>query len=357
VILRLAVSVERPGFSLRTDLVLDQRATGIFGPSGAGKSTLLLCLAGLVRPTSGRIQLLDQTLFDHDRGIDCPVHQRRIGVVFQQALLFPHRSVRGNLVYGQDLLPVADRRIPFAQVVDLLGLEALLERRPRDLSGGERQRVALGRALLTSPRLLILDEPTASLDRGRRQQIVPYLRRVRDDLGIPIVHVSHDLPELLQVTDELVLLDQGRVVAQGPLHRLALDPAALGRLHDLGLVNVLPGVIAAHVPEDGLSLLQVGPHRLACGLLTATVGMAVEMLLRPADIALADRAITGISLQNQLPATITGVTAIAGRVILHLDAGVPLLAEVSAKAVRENQFIAGTQVWCLFKAQAVEART
>jgi molybdate transport system ATP-binding protein len=355
--LALSVRVQRPGFTLAADLTLNHRATGVFGPSGAGKSTLLHCVTGLVKPDNGRIELDGTVLFDAARGINMPVHQRRIGVVFQHGLLFPHYTVRRNLTYGRDLLPVAERLIPFDQVVALLGLDSLLDRRPRDLSGGERQRVALGRALLTSPRLLVLDEPTSALDRGLKRQIVPYLRRVRDELAMPLLHVSHDLPELLHVTDELVLIDQGAVVAQGSLQQLATAPAALARLHDLGLINVITARVVAHHADDGLTVLDAGPHRLACGLLDAPLGSEVDVLLRPSDIALAGMSIPDISLQNQIPARIVAITTAPQRVLISLDAGFPLLVEVSAKSVRDHGFTIGTTVWCLFKSQAIQGRT
>ena len=255
--------VAHPGgaFRLRVATGLAGPATGVFGPSGAGKTTLLHLIAGLVRPTRGRVVVGGEVLDDTAAGIHVPVHRRRVGVVFQHGRLLPHLSVEGNLRYGERLLAVAQRRVAFAGLVELLALGPLLARRPATLSGGERQRVALGRALLASPRLLLLDEPLAGLEGGLKGQILPYLRRVRSDLGVPTIHVSHDLGEVLQLTSDLLLLEGGAVVARGAVAELAARPEHLGRLHDLGLVNAVPGSVLAHAPEDGLTSVAVGAER------------------------------------------------------------------------------------------------
>ena len=350
------IRVERGAFSLAVDVCCAGPATGIFGPSGAGKSTLLALLCGLLRPAAGRIVLAGDVLDDPAAGIHVPTHRRRLGVVFQQGHLLPHRTVRGNLTYGETFVPQAERRLSLAQVVDLLELGALLDRRPATLSGGERQRVALGRALLCSPRLLILDEPLAALDRGLKRQIIPFLRRVRESCGIPLLHVSHDLVELLQVTDDLVLLDQGRIVAQGGILTLAQQPAVLPHLHDLGLVNVLRGTIAEHLVADGVSriVLRHGVE-LFCPLHPGRLGDAIDLLLRPEDVALAAGPVPAISLQNQLSGVVRGVTAGPDRVLVAVDVGETLMVEVSPRAVRQLGLVPGSPVHCLFKTVAMQA--
>jgi molybdate transport system ATP-binding protein len=189
--------------------------TGLFGPSGAGKTTLVSMIAGLVRPDRGRLSLGDEVLFDSDNRIDVPAHQRRIGYVFQEGRLFPHMTVARNLDYGRWMAGLAHDPAEFARIHAMLDIEPLLQRRPGKLSGGERQRVAIGRALMLKPRLLLMDEPLASLDPARKNEIMPYLLRLRDEVGIPMVYVSHYARELKRIANVVVRLDAGRVVAMG----------------------------------------------------------------------------------------------------------------------------------------------
>ena len=228
--LELEVELERGGFCLHLACRYEGAALGVFGPSGSGKTTLLHLLAGLVRPRRGRIVLDGVTLEDTAARLHVPPHRRRIGLVFQHGHLFQHFSVEGNLRYGERLVPAGQVRIPFAQVVELLELDALLERRPAGLSGGERQRVALGRALLAAPRLLLLDEPLASLDQRLKRQILPYLQRINRELLVPLIYVSHDLAELRLVTDQGLILEQGRLVAAGAYQNLLASPEISGLL-------------------------------------------------------------------------------------------------------------------------------
>jgi molybdate transport system ATP-binding protein len=189
--------------------------TGLFGPSGAGKTTLVSMIAGLVRPDRGRLSLGSEILFDHDKGIDVPAHRRRIGYVFQEGRLFPHMTVARNLDYGRWMTGLAHDPAEFARILAMLDIQPLLQRRPGKLSGGERQRVAIGRALMLKPRLLLLDEPLASLDPARKSEIMPYLLRLRDDVGIPMIYVSHYARELKRIANVMVRLEAGRVIATG----------------------------------------------------------------------------------------------------------------------------------------------
>lgn len=204
--------------AFRLDVELAAPTGGIvalFGRSGAGKTSLVNMLAGLLRPTEGRIALNDTVLFDSAAGIDLPPERRRLGYVFQEGRLFPHLDVRGNLLYGFRRAPAAERAIRLEQIVELLGIGPLLRRRPASLSGGEKQRVAIGRALLANPRLLLMDEPLASLDATRKAEILPFIERLRDELRLPIVYVSHDMSEIVRLADTIVLLADGRVTAIG----------------------------------------------------------------------------------------------------------------------------------------------
>jgi molybdate transport system ATP-binding protein len=187
--------------------------TALFGPSGAGKTSVINMVAGLLRPDQGRISIGGLCLFDSERGIDLPPDKRRIGYVFQEGRLFPHLSVRSNLTYGMKLIPIAEHKVKLEEVVDLLGIGPFFDRRPRLLSGGEKQRVAIGRALLTSPEALLMDEPLASLDAERKQELLPFIARISREFSIPILYVSHVMEEISQLTDHVVLLREGRVVA------------------------------------------------------------------------------------------------------------------------------------------------
>jgi molybdate transport system ATP-binding protein len=193
----------------------DGPVTGLFGPSGAGKTTLVNMIAGLMRPDRGHLSLGDEILFDHDKGIDVPAHRRRIGYVFQEGRLFPHMTVARNLDYGRWMAGLAHNTAEFARIIAMLDIDPLLQRRPGKLSGGERQRVAIGRALMLKPRLLLLDEPLAALDPARKTEIMPYLLRLRDEVGIPMVYVSHYARELKRIANVIVRLDAGRVAAVG----------------------------------------------------------------------------------------------------------------------------------------------
>jgi molybdate transport system ATP-binding protein len=215
IMLRVDVSKRLGEFTIDASFASEGRVTGLFGASGAGKTSLINMIAGLLRPDRGSIVVDGETLDDTNKGSHVPVHQRRIGYVFQDARLFPHLDVRGNLDYGRKMNRLTPDAALWRRVTDLLDIGDLLDRRPGKLSGGERQRVALGRALLSQPRLLLLDEPLGSLDEERKEEILPYLIRLRDEAGIPMVYVSHDAFEMRKLASHIVMLRRGRVIASG----------------------------------------------------------------------------------------------------------------------------------------------
>jgi molybdate transport system ATP-binding protein len=221
IMLRVDVEKRLGDFQLSASFESEGRVTGLFGASGAGKTSLVNMIAGLLRPDRGTIAIDDEALDDTARGIHVPAHHRRIGYVFQDARLFPHLDVMQNLDYGRRMNRLPDDPAQRKRVTELLDIGHLLNRRPGKLSGGERQRVALGRALLSKPRLLLLDEPLGSLDEGRRAEILPYLVRLRDEARVPMVYVSHDAAEMRQLATQIVLLQRGRVTSTGGVKVLA----------------------------------------------------------------------------------------------------------------------------------------
>lgn len=204
--------LQRDKFVLDVSLQLQHRVTALFGPSGSGKSTLLSIIAGIIKPDHGRIVIDGECMYDDKKRINKPLHQRRIGLVFQDGRLFPNLTVKQNLSYALHFIPKIEQKFKLDEIVSLLEIEALLQRQPHQLSGGEKQRVALGRALLSSPRLLMLDEPLASLDDGLKSQILPFLKLVAEQINIPMIYISHSKEEIMQITNNLVDLHSGKIV-------------------------------------------------------------------------------------------------------------------------------------------------
>lgn len=343
-------------FELDADFTAGPGVTALFGRSGAGKTTLVNAIAGLLRPDSGRISLDGQVLLDTDAGMFVPAHRRRIGYVFQDARLFPHLTVRHNLLFGPFFAGRRRDRDALTRVVDLLGISALLDRRPRHLSGGERQRVAIGRALLADPRLLLLDEPLASLDAQRREEILPYLERLRDDAGVPMVLVSHQVEEVARLAATLVVLSDGAVVAAGPVHDLMarrdLHPW-LGRF-DPGVV--LPARVTGRDAAWALTQLRTPAGLLTVPDVAAPLGTEIKVRIRARDVLISVTRPDGLSARNILPATVAGIERIdPATVQLTLDCGghaVP--STLTAKAAAELRLEPGAAVWAVIKAVAVE---
>ncbi len=321
--------------------------TAIFGPSGSGKTTLLNLVAGLLRPDRGEISIDGEALFSSEGGVDLPPERRRVGYVFQDELLFPHLTVWENLRYGHDLLRPEDRRFEVDRIVDLLALGPLLERRPDRLSGGEQQRVALGRAILTSPRLLLMDEPLASLDRGLKDRIIPYLRHIRSDLGIPMLYVSHSVAEILELTGQVIVLKEGRVVAHGDFFEVAHKPEVLPLVEAHGFENVLPvDVISNTWVRYAGQELRVPP----CG---RTGGGRIFIGIRANDIILCRERPTGLSVRNALTGRILEVSEVEGKQLVYVDVGKRLAVEVTPEAVAELSLKAGESVVCLVKTHSI----
>jgi molybdate transport system ATP-binding protein len=299
-----------------------------------------------------------ETVFDSTRGVNVPVEQRRIGFVFQDDRLFPHLTVRDNLRYGLKRAG-GEARIGFDDVVRLLGLAALLHRRPARLSGGEKQRVAIGRALLSQPRLLLMDEPLASLDAARKQEILYYIERLRDELRIPLVYVSHEIEEIVRLADTMVLISEGRVMATGPvgaiMNRLDLKPMT-GRF-EAGAV--LDTVIAGHDLEYGMTRLAFDGGELQATGVDALVGERVRVRVRARDVSVATELPRGISMRNILPGTVVEVgPRDQSEVDLRIAVGgVTLLARVTRLSLDQLGLDDGVQVYALIKSVAIDRRS
>jgi molybdate transport system ATP-binding protein len=351
--LDVSISHRRGDFQLDLELAAPVPGiTALFGRSGCGKSTAIALIAGLLRPERGRIVLDGTVLFDATRRIDVPAHRRRIGVVFQEARLFPHLRVRGNLEYGARRLPrAAARPIGFDDVAQLLGLESLLERRPHELSGGERQRVALGRALLAQPRLLLLDEPLASLDAARREDVLPYLEKLRDALATPIVYVSHQFDEVLRLATRMTLLDAGHAVAAGDIATVSRHPALRAIVGPDAVGAVVNGVVES-AGDNGLARLRIGDAVLAVEC-DAVAGQRMQLQILARDVIVATEPPRGLSVRNIVAAHVISLTPDIGHAVLvELDVGraATVLARITGRAAAELALAPGRAVWVLIKA-------
>jgi molybdate transport system ATP-binding protein len=326
----------------------------LFGRSGAGKTTLAGLVSGINRPDDGRIVLDGDTLVDTAAGTFVPQRRRRIGVVFQEGRLFPHLTVRQNLTFGQRFLTRGEARPDIAAVVQLLGIGPLLDRRPRTLSGGEQQRVAIGRALLTNPRALVMDEPLASIDRARRAEILPYLDRLKSEMRIPIVYISHAVEEIARIADTIVVLAEGRVVSVGPAAAM-LAELDLVAIDDGEAGVILSGTVSSTDEERGYATVAHSAGQLIVPLLEASAGSAVRLRVHARDVAIAIGEPGRISIRNRLPARITAIRPGGGAVDVRLDlSGETLLARLTTDAVADLGLEEGLSVTALIKAVAVE---
>jgi molybdate transport system ATP-binding protein len=356
-VLAVSVTGEAGEFRLNADFEAGSGITTLFGHSGAGKTTILKMIAGMTRPKTGRIVAGGRVLFDSDARIDLPPQGRQVGFVFQDGRLFPHLSVRRNLTYAR----WAGRRRatrPFEEVVALLGLESHLDRSTTTLSGGERQRVAIGRALLSDPAILLMDEPLSSLDQARRLEILPYIEAIRDETAIPIVYVSHEIDEVARLADTVVVLEQGRMLAAGPaaeiFGRLDLGDT-LGRQEAGALIE---GIVREVEPEYGVAVIDADGARLELVGEGFSAGEAVRLRIRARDVAIARQVQAGHSIRNQLPCVVEEIVK-AGPAFVELALKLGsqrLRSRITRKSADEMAIAPGQKVVALLKAVAVERR-
>ncbi len=333
--------------------------TALFGPSGCGKTTVLRCIAGLLRMSDGVCEI-DGELWQGRDGTFLPTHKRPLGYVFQEASLFPHLSVRRNLLFGAPRRSDGALRqtIAFDEVVDLLGVTPLLDRSPRNLSGGERQRVAIGRALLSQPKLLLMDEPLSALDRATKNEILPFLERLRDRLSLPVVYITHDIAEVERLADQIVLMEKGHVLAAGPLADLQSDqslPLAMAR----DAAVTLDGIVEAHDARYGLLTLSVPGGRFVAPALPAPIGEHRRIRVIAGDVSLAREPPGPSSILNIIPGRVASVRSVDSSEILAVVAlgaggsGARLLSRLTRKSWEQLDLAEGVNVYAQVKAVAL----
>jgi molybdate transport system ATP-binding protein len=355
---RARFKLNYPGFALDVDLDLPGRGvTALFGPSGSGKTSCLRTIAGLARHAQGAdayVAVNGKVWQDDARNLFRPVHQRALGYVFQDANLFTHLSVAQNVAYGMKRVVRALHRVSLDQVVHLLGIGHLMDRRPGTLSGGERQRVAIARALATSPRILLLDEPLAALDAQRKAEVLPYLERLHSELDIPVLYVSHALEEVTRLADHLVLLEAGRVMASGPMSEL-ITRLDLSLAHGDTAGAIIRATVSGHEPVYHLTVADFPGGHLCVPQQMMGVGQAVRIRVQARDVSLTLEPQTGTSILNILPAKVVALSdESAGQVMVKLDAGgTPLLARITRKSVDALGLVAGRAVYAQVKGVAI----
>jgi len=333
----VAIQKRHGAFALNARFEAGLGVTALFGVSGAGKTSIVNAIAGLDQPDTGRIAIGNTTLFDSEQRIFLPPERRGIGYVFQEDRLFPHLTVKGNLRYGRRRPNDHGKGLDLERVVTLLGLETLLDRLPHRLSGGEKQRVAIGRAVLSRPQLLLMDEPLANLDALRRDEILPFLERMCRDLAVPIIYVSHAIDEITRLADTLVVLDAGKTIAAGPVAEVTarLDLAPLVDRRDAG--TVLDGQIEDHDGPHQLTTVSFEGGRLVIPAIGGAIGERLRLRIQARDVAIATVPPNNISTLNCLPGVIAAVGAPRhAHQDVQIDVGVPILARVTRRAISDG---------------------
>ena len=347
-------------FELKAQFVSEGRVTALFGRSGSGKTSLVNIIGGLIRPDHAHISLDGDVIVDTKHKMFVPKHRRRIGYVFQEGRLFPHLTVRQNLLYGWWFTPAAKRLGQLAQIVALLGIGHLLDRRPRSLSGGEKQRVAIGRALLATPRLLLMDEPLASLDEARKAEILPYLERLYDKTKVPIIYVSHSVPEVARLASTMVVMTDGRVVATGPTADIMarLDLVPFTNLVEAGAV--LEAEVLEHDEQFDLTVLGLCGGRLWVPRLNErSLGTKVRVHIRARDVMISTRRPEGLSALNVLRGVVAELGPQCGPILdLRLDCGgQAILARLTQRSVESLGLSQGTSVYAVIKTVGFDRQT
>lgn len=345
--------IPRRDFVLDVDLILPaQNVTAIFGPSGSGKTTLLRAFAGLERCPQGYLRVGE--MLWQDGGHFVPTHKRSIGYVFQEASLFSHLDVRGNVEFGLKRVPHDERKVSMDRAIDLLGIQPLLKRGTDELSGGERQRVAIARALAVNPGLLMMDEPLAAVDLMHKREIMPYLESLHDELDIPVLYVSHSLDEVTRLADHVVLLHDGRMSAEGPIGEM-LTRLDLPFLHDENAETLVETVVAGRDERYGLAYLDFPGGRFTVPGAALRRGDTVRLRVAARDVSLTLEQPTATSILNVFPAVVQEIVhEDRAQVLVRLDAnGAALLSRITSKSADQLGLAAGRPVYAQVKAVAL----
>jgi molybdate transport system ATP-binding protein len=345
----LDMAVSLGEFHLAIKASLDSGISAIFGPSGSGKSTTLACIAGLVRPDSGSIALDGESLFDSDANVHVPPENRSVGLVFQDGALFPHLDVRGNIEFGARFGGAGDHKVPSAQLMTMLDIYDLASRNIADLSGGERQRVALARSLAAGPRVLLLDEPVASLDARLRTTVLGYLKEIHRELGIPMVYVSHNVSEIVHLADQVIVLDRGRVVTEGRPRSVLLGQGIGQPANYEDVVNYLSGALLDRGGGDKSARVKVGEHEFVTPAAVHIASDEVIVTLRASDVIVATELPRAISARNVISAPCVDLTRSEERSFATFDVGEPLVVELTSSAIEELALAAGVSAHLVFK--------
>ncbi|MBB3946272.1 molybdate transport system ATP-binding protein [Rhizobium skierniewicense] len=354
--LTLTVQHRLDAFTLDADLTAGKGVTALFGRSGSGKTSLIRIIAGLTRPDQAVLKLDDTVLADSANRVFTPCHKRRFGTVFQEARLFPHLTVEQNLHYGRWFSGKTSVEADSAGIIDMLGIGALLKRRPEKLSGGEKQRVAIGRALLSSPRLLLMDEPLAALDEARKAEIIPYLERLRDETKIPIIYVSHSVAEVSRLADQIVVMKDGRIDAAGPAAEILSRPAFNAYLERREIGSILSGSVDAFDGAHGLATIRLRGLVLHVPSISAKVGHPVRVHIPARDVMLATVKPEGLSALNILKGRIADIVLLDdGMAMVHVNCNSDIiLSRITRMSVERLALTPEMPIFAVIKSAALD---
>jgi molybdate transport system ATP-binding protein len=356
--IKAAFRIKRNDFELTFEETFDDGITGIYGPSGAGKTSILNAIAGLVVPAEGKIQINNIPVFDTNEGINVPVHKRSLGYVFQSGRLFPHMTVEKNLRYGVN--KKRSQLVCFKEVVTILKIDHVLKSMPSSISGGEYQRVAIGRALLSSPDILLLDEPFSAVDTALRSQIIPYLLTIHRKINLPMLVVSHELTDLLKLTNKLCIVKEGKCVGHDDYQNLLQSKSIAQIFSSFSILNAIVLNVESCDTAKGISILKTDDNKNSVRIICEkskqqyTAGQKLKIFINSQDIALSSQKLTGITIQNQLQGTIVAIFDNGATTCCIVDAGFKLVVEITAESHNRLDINIGSNVWCLFKSVAID---
>lgn len=357
-VLTADIILKRGDFTLDIQCEINNQVTGIFGPSGAGKTSFLQILAGLATPDKGSISIKGQEIFNASTGINLPPEKRKIGYVFQEGRLFPHMNVGQNLRYG---IKREINLIHFKEITDLLKITNIIDKKISEISGGQAQRVAIGRALLSAPDILVLDEPFSALDKNLRQHIISLLKPLMKKFSIPMLVISHDLSDLLMLTDQLLIINEGKCAGYGNYYDLIGQKNIVNELSKSGLINSIELKLDYVDGDRGMMILSNNQHKIyAESWLDGNSFFDdhfLNVFLRPEDVTLALHKIADISIQNQIEGTIEQLIVSENKVLCIIDHGFKLIAEVTLATMEKMKLKEGAKIWSLFKAAAIKMNT